>query len=181
MTDEQLDAIRARNRARTPGDWRAEDGSVWANRTGSDANINIRVNLVAEIHRPYRLDHTGVDAAIAEEQANAEFIAHASEDIPALLAEVDFLRGLLADAAVDGQPMKELERLKRENEELKRQADATITTLDCNISAIRDVSGEWQPAGQPLLLNCLSPAESITTGQKETGEQTGAKEFKHGE
>ncbi|GAA4681242.1 hypothetical protein [Phytohabitans rumicis] len=60
-----LDAIRARLAAATAGPWRAHpDGLVWADRPGDPVSGSTEVE-------------------------DAEFIAHARTDVPALLAELD--------------------------------------------------------------------------------------------
>lgn len=85
MTPEQIAAIAARNAARTPGKWQAvalgnDDypSEVWF----AD---NMRVCLMPS--------NTG-----QRKPKDAAFIAHASEDIPALLAEVARLTAELAEA-----------------------------------------------------------------------------------
>lgn len=95
MTSEplDLDAIRARLDAACPGPWKVYNGNegsvdygpLWA--VANDA-----------FHNPPEDDDTpwiAVDVHTGL-QADAEFIAHARQDIPALLAEIDRLR---ADAA----------------------------------------------------------------------------------
>ena len=95
MSDDDLKAIAARNAARTPGVW-------WAEREAVHSNSG----LVAACWGT---------AEAWKEASNAAFIAHASKDVPLLLGEVAFLRGLLADAAgIDGAPVQELERLKKD-------------------------------------------------------------------
>lgn len=69
-----LDAIRACCEAASPGEWRREGVSVVTDR----ANICVTCD-------------GGTSAG--EQQANAAFIAHAHQDVPALLAEVERLRG----------------------------------------------------------------------------------------
>lgn len=83
MNDERLAEIRAREQAATPGPWLIEpqDGSVW------------------EAYSPQRqIAHcqskpgVGMMHKWAEIRANAEFIADARGDIPALLDEIVRLR-----------------------------------------------------------------------------------------
>jgi len=50
----------------------------------------------------------------APRAADAAFIARAREDVPALVAEVRLLRGLLADACHDGRSVARVVRLRRE-------------------------------------------------------------------
>lgn len=75
MTHDELQAIKARAAAATPGPW-----SV--NNTDPDVV----------------LDSDGRFVGRADEDADAEFIAHARTDVPALIAEVERLRELCAKA-----------------------------------------------------------------------------------
>ena len=72
LTDEQLAAIRARAEAATPGPWHVpggdDGGADWVDKANGD--------MVCQC-TSYR---------------NAPFIAHAREDIPALLAHIDGLQ-----------------------------------------------------------------------------------------
>lgn len=84
-----LDEIEARVAAATPGPWWAfsdgpESGDHWYVASGSEA--------VAHIHSD---DGRNEDAR----QPDAEFIAQARDDVPALVAEVRRLRGLVSPAA----------------------------------------------------------------------------------
>ena len=75
MTDEELDAIRKRCEAATPGPWYWWMSERPPFALGNDQDVNIGVE-VAKI-------------------PDAEFVAAARADIPALLAEVDRLRAEL--------------------------------------------------------------------------------------
>ncbi|NDO78254.1 hypothetical protein GKZ75_08460 [Kocuria indica] len=79
MTREQLDAIRERADSATEGRWAWQEDAVLLAWDGEEAS--------------WVLDH---GAAFPED---AEFIAHAREDVPALLAEVERLRALIKDQA----------------------------------------------------------------------------------
>jgi len=70
LSTEQLAAIRAREAAANPGPWAAEDdGLVWGQGPGDPVSGSAQL-------------------------ADAEFIAHARQDIPDLLAELDEMRAL---------------------------------------------------------------------------------------
>jgi len=84
MTEEQLVAIRAREAAATPGPW-AKDGSLYA----PDVDITW-----ADDEGEYVVGTIWDNGFVI--RADAEFIAHARKDIPALLAENDSLRAQLA-------------------------------------------------------------------------------------
>lgn len=89
MTRDELAAVRARAKAATPGEWEAGDygwdiladeGAVWLAQTFIKADGS---------PLPYK--------------ANAAFIAAANPAaVLRLLAHIDWLEGLLADAALDG-------------------------------------------------------------------------------
>lgn len=77
MTKEELQAIKARCEAATPGPWEevAESGEWWI--IGAHENAN------------YVVDTSGTS------QGNIEFITHARADVPALVAEVERLNAAL--------------------------------------------------------------------------------------
>lgn len=78
MPQEQLDAIRRREAKATAGPW-----SHWSGWEQWDHSV-----------MSYELDDAPTVANIIPELDDAEFIAHAREDVPALLAEVERLRAL---------------------------------------------------------------------------------------
>lgn len=88
-----LDAIRARAEAATPGPWKLWGMTVMTDRAGT-GNVD-DADDIAFTTDPDRGTRT----------FNASFIAHAREDVPALLAEVEALRterdGLAAYLAAD--------------------------------------------------------------------------------
>ena len=92
MTREQLDAIRARVEAATPGPWEpSSDTLTWI-------HVEAHGLTVAECRTYLNRQHTD-----KQNDANAAFIASAREDVPALLAEVERLtaeRDAIAKTAV---------------------------------------------------------------------------------
>lgn len=107
LTDQQLDDIEARERAATKGPWGSYDGETYAD-VAADLQITGRGSYsyrekVARLEDENYWDdsaHEDDDEERAPEQmaANAAFIAHAREDVPALVAEVRRLREQLAAA-----------------------------------------------------------------------------------
>jgi hypothetical protein len=90
LTDDELRAIRARAEAATPGRWnRPYDALI-------DMQLEARL-VVGNV--------AGYEIAICENRADAEFIAHARADIPALLAHAD---ALAAENARLGDALAEL-------------------------------------------------------------------------
>ena len=88
MTDSELAAIRARCDAATPGPWWDESGTIhapaWAQWMPPGSTC----------HPAYTFGSNGIDCA-----ADADFIAHAREDIPALVAEIEWLQTELDQVA----------------------------------------------------------------------------------
>lgn len=78
ITDKRLTEIRARTEAATDGPW-AVDGPA---QCGPGDTLTV-----------YPAEDGGALAYVQPSWDDAEFIAHAREDIPALLAEIDRLRG----------------------------------------------------------------------------------------
>lgn len=103
MTDEELATIKARAEAATPGPWKLDDYIGLEsytvcldyvpenqNRTtgyGAGSEGTAICVLDDEMYFEYSSD--------TERLANAEFIAHAREDVPALVAEVERLQEAL--------------------------------------------------------------------------------------
>ncbi|WP_161605454.1 ead/Ea22-like family protein [Pimelobacter simplex] len=84
--DDTLANIRARAEAATPGPWRVDEiARVWADRdpAGWDA-----FHIAA--------CHDSVGRACDDDEANAEFIAHARADVPRLLDLLDEQRDVIA-------------------------------------------------------------------------------------
>jgi len=111
MTDQpaslDLDDIEARVNAATDGPWGFYDGETYADvaadmQVTSPGSYNYREKIARLEDENYwdDGDHEDHDDSRAPEQmaANAAFIAHAREDVPALIAEIRRLRDELADA-----------------------------------------------------------------------------------
>jgi hypothetical protein len=79
MNNEQLNAIRQRAEKATPGPWRVSGGEI-VSKTILDRKYG-QPEVVAEV--------------IYEQEADATFIAHARQDVPALLDEIVYLNGVI--------------------------------------------------------------------------------------
>lgn len=88
MNDEQLTAIRARCEAATPGPWRENEF------TGSED-----IHQVVPSNPSVLFEH-GAICDIIPSKADTRFIAHAREDVPALLDEVERLNAIIAHARI---------------------------------------------------------------------------------
>ena len=86
MTDADLKAIQARADAATPGPW---EYGPWGSRGMSAGDVHQRDRLL------FRTAESEVGAEA--DDRNGAFVAHARADVPALLAEVRLLRGIVAD------------------------------------------------------------------------------------
>lgn len=100
MTREQLEEIRKRAEAATPGPWEASFP------TGADCQwIDVTTAYGAEdeligtvLPREHMCNPEGVEALqklTRQRMDDVEFIAHARTDVPALLAEIERLRAIL--------------------------------------------------------------------------------------
>ena len=72
--DERLAAIRARAEAATPGPWHIEDDSNFKNEEHAGSVVTEQGYYLAKI-----------EPDVDDADGNAEFIAHAREDVPYLL------------------------------------------------------------------------------------------------
>ncbi|WP_060210221.1 hypothetical protein [Sporosarcina koreensis] len=104
LTQEQLEAIRERAEAATEGPWKNFDGGYIVG--GSEIAVG---EVVAE----------------AERDADAEFIAHAREDIPALLAEVERMQKIINEweQSTQQQLLEETQRIRKELDRKRRERD----------------------------------------------------------
>jgi hypothetical protein len=100
MTADERNAIRARAEAATPGPWARdlyEDGESGEGPLGVFPGARgewVESNNV--IRPPSAEGDLGDDVATCDRNGDAEFIAHAREDIPRLLADNDALRAEVA-------------------------------------------------------------------------------------
>lgn len=95
MTEQELQAIKERVENTTKGPWKvvkSEESGVQIGTTWEHGQLKAGVPVVTTAH--------GVGGTtIYINQNNAEFIAHAREDVPALIAEVERLRETLQTIA----------------------------------------------------------------------------------
>lgn len=80
MTPEQLNEITARHEAATPGPWKHDDGDTWGDYSIYAPNREFLANIGGPIQV--------IEIVSDTDKANAEFIAHARQDIPNLVTEV---------------------------------------------------------------------------------------------
>lgn len=138
MTDVQIAAIRERSDKATDGPWGVFRECGGRKRFGIATQKSLDDNDTGELDAI--VDYEGRDSGILKE-ADAAFIAHAREDVPALLAEVARLQkvarliGLHREA--ENQELRaEVERLKAENKKLEQEA-AKLADLMCCYSDAR--------------------------------------------
>ena len=82
-----LEAVKRRAKAATPGEWFQNPGhpTVWT-KAGGLSRSNAIAHTSCDGERPHPND-----------LANADFIAHAREDVPALVARVEALENVLVE------------------------------------------------------------------------------------
>lgn len=102
-----LDAIRYRLAEATPGPWGVGNGThIVRGLEVTGRGSFTCIQSVAEIDdEDDRLDWGHDDEVEVDPEADAQFIAHARQDIPALLAEVDRLRAELAATPGQAEPL----------------------------------------------------------------------------
>lgn len=86
MTPEELEAIKARAEAATPGPWFYDP----------DNDVRTEAGSIYETHGAfgrYKTDCLTSGNGSYFNHSDGEFIAHARQDVPALVAEVEKLRG----------------------------------------------------------------------------------------
>lgn len=123
MSEPDLEAIRARKDAATPGPWKRWDDGV-------DNEVSARIGSIVEAPgrtadgRVKRIASVTDWLGGPQQRADAEFIAHARTDIPDLLEAVDRLRSMVMDAQTEAQMQAaEVERLRAENAEWEKLHD----------------------------------------------------------
>jgi hypothetical protein len=104
MTDEELAAICERADAATPGPWNVFDYVIWG-RAGSSGPYQL--SIAKNANSSSVIEDTGAaDRRDRRIEADLGFIAHAREDIPALLAENAALREIVEAVASRAWPWR---------------------------------------------------------------------------
>lgn len=168
MTDEQLSAISDRASRATEGPWR----------TGGDLNTQIiapydgyGLGPVAEAVATGRLAETDV-------QANATFLAHAREDVPALCEEVKRLRGVLReiDAALAKRvwpPQDSSERITAWNEAIDAARTIVVKVTSGRATLPGDAGPDevTNPKGTLVMAckRCGEKETNVTPGSRHGG------------
>jgi hypothetical protein len=91
MSEEQLWEIEARAAAATPGEWEYDECECELRAYTEDKTGFVRMNPVVYLSQDEDFEYY-----VNMSDADAEFIGHAREDVPALVAEVRRLRAELA-------------------------------------------------------------------------------------
>ena len=93
-----LEPIRAREAATTPGPWRSGRNAGVRMVVSHDIPFKGPASVEAPFRRPRQMRIEFVWSSNEHDDADAEFVAHAREDVPALILEVDRLTAALAVA-----------------------------------------------------------------------------------
>jgi cell division septum initiation protein DivIVA len=168
MTDGRLAEIRAREQAATPGHW----GTYY------DGNGNYVVESRPRITREGTVSD-GVVAQLVgepgggETYSNARFIAHAREDVPALLDELDRVRTERDElqAELGGRDEEARERWIQ-----KQLAETSIRAMDfrngmaMEIEPARDTVAQWVGAARAMLGDAPNYSETPIEMEVKVGE-----------
>jgi hypothetical protein len=86
MTEDELREIEARASAATPGPWRkTQDGKTWL-------YVKSEASVTSITHIEYWFEGPEGQPTREGDERNFAFIAHAREDVPALIAEIRRMR-----------------------------------------------------------------------------------------
>jgi hypothetical protein len=126
MTQSELDEIRARLRKAASGAWAVKRlPNLWRSNAG-DSRTHPSVRTFRVPKRMYEIASTRVEA-------DAAFMAHARQDVSALLAEFDATRATLRDVRA---ALREL----LESQEVDREDLEPIVARVGNVGAVVDVA-----------------------------------------
>ena len=149
MTDVELAAIEARVNAATAGKWVAEtdtDSDDWG------MSVTFVTGILAGAQHKTIIEICGMD-----NDADARFITHAREDVPALVAEVKTLQGCITDLhALAESNHATIDRLLSEVKALRELADTQAAIITAKNAEIAQMRGDY--AGALLALAVLSGA-----------------------
>ena len=120
MKQQQLDEIKRRAEAATP-DWEAHPPYVYGHSIGG-VRMEHGPHMVLEARGFGHLKYHGEEKATAQQDANVVFAAHARQDVPALIAEVERLRPIAK--------AEELERGLSDGEVEREYAEDQLATGD---------------------------------------------------
>lgn len=165
LSEQQLAGIAAREAAATPGPWGVyDDGTarldIVAGLEETGAGYTGRREIAQTVESPMDNDPShvswGEDEDDAQCRADGVFIAHAREDVPALLAEVARLRANYAEAVAT------VARLEQKRAELERIANAERERV-AELEAERRSASEALAEAADEVENLLAEHESGTT------------------
>lgn len=146
MTDEELQAIKARSKAATPGPWQVmarQCLTAWTPNGVGIAGYGVGVADGEPLFEP----------ALSCSQHDAEFIAAARQDVPALVAEIERLRSELGKFDTPYYL-----NLEESNRRLRTERDAEIERLQAELRQARydltDLNERWHADRQAMTGGC---------------------------
>lgn len=130
MTEQEIREIEEREKAATPGPWRA----VWTGNT-------------VKSHRVYAEWTGNIACGISPKTGNADFIAHAREDVPRLLDEVKRLQAENEEwRQINDSTDFEYKKLKAELDVVKRDMHTNDPCQSCKW-LVKIEKGRWRFTG----------------------------------
>ena len=184
MTNDELEAVRARAEAAHPGPWTHGNPTSWiwgpSEKGGVTHVADIRGwgYLTGHGHGALALSQ---EEALARQAATGAFIAHARTDIPALLDEVERLREDLearqsvAAAAVRDQrdTGDALARAEAHAERLAKSLDGVIAVADRNTPEFREARSALSSYRGVKDEACSRPSDALDAPVQPTSSHLG--------
>ncbi len=134
MTAERLEEIEAREQKAAAGPWlmRMPPGSVFPQVVRNNPGAH---NGQSPITSTFTGTDDPSDEGTPARRANAEFVAHARQDVPALLAYVRLLEGLASDRALDSDLAQWAARQERGR--IAEAMGVEVGVLDVSLAVIK--------------------------------------------
>lgn len=160
MTTIDHEAIRRRAEAATPGPWNCHDFGTPGQEEPSSIVVHAGEFNWRELYEDGESAIAWMPGWDSDHAADAEFIAHAREDVPALLALVDELLTELDgrdEAARERWADKMMEETKLLHMDFRNGATMTLELA-------KDLAAAMVAAAKPLLVNAPNYSETIAMG-----------------
>ena len=146
MNEQRLQEIKQRAEKATPGPWKVYQDAI-STRIGTEfmhPQLNGPVPVITDAY------HVGGAISIYIDAADAEFIAHAREDVPALVVEIERLQNTIALHEVN-----------------KRNLDAMIEHKDAEIERLRKALEFYADESnyKRIMLSILTPKVLFDDGE----------------
>lgn len=164
MTEQELEQIEARANAATPGPWTGDrnDGTIKYRMMGG---LDGQTEVLIVDHKNNSSGFYGIDDIPFEEsEANEEFVKHARQDVPALLAEVERLNetieklafvvedetGMLSDAPLTPEKLEDILHTLKGQRDYAAESFAMLETENARLNKLVAVAKLLLVDGKPI-------------------------------